>query len=137
MPNRDLDKQRQKGMHDREATQEERKHIQARRQEIEQRRKALSGSSNDAALKELIELQLEVVGLQEKIVELQLISDQQKKLFVDLKHRANGIWHDLSMHVEESQVRLETIQSFAETIQKLREDVLRQEEERGKKQRDK
>jgi hypothetical protein len=132
----ELNELRQKGMHDREGTQTERKIIQKRRLEIEQRRQTLSHSHNDAALKELLDLQLEIVKLQEHIVELQLTSDQQRELFAALKKRANGIWHDLSMQPEESQVRMETIQGFAEAIQKLHEAVQKQEEDYEKQWRD-
>ena len=103
---KELDALRQTGMHDRESTQQERKNIQKRRQEIEKRRQLLSHSSDDAALKELLNLQLEIVKLQEHIVELQLASDQQREVFTALKKRANGIWNELSMQAEESQVRL-------------------------------
>src|SRR5580704_15293320 len=99
---RELDAHRQLSLHDRERTQEERKKIERRRREIEQRRQYLSHSSSDAAVKELLELQLEIVELQEHIVDLQLISDRERELFAALKKRANGIWHDLSMHAEES-----------------------------------
>jgi hypothetical protein len=125
----ELDKQRQNSLHDREATQQERKKIQKRRQEIEQRRNALSRDSDVATLTELLDLQHEIVGLQEHIVELQLDSDQQRELFAGLKKSANGLWYDLSMLSEESQLRLESIQGFAEAIQKLHEQVQKQEED--------
>lgn len=132
----ELDDLRKKGMHDREATQIERKTIQKRRYEIEQRRQIIAHSSNDAALKELLDLQLEIINLQEHIVGLQLVSDEQREIFSTLKKRANGIWHDLSMQPEESQLRLETIQNFAEAIQKLHELVQQQEEDYEKKRRE-
>ena len=96
MPNeeedlKEFDEQRQKVNQARADTQAERKKIQQRRQEIEQRRQSLSNSSNDTALKELLDLQHEIVSLQEHIVELQLASDEQREFFADLKHRANGV----------------------------------------------
>jgi hypothetical protein len=132
---KELDELRQKSLHEREATQDERKKIERRRREIEQRRQVLSHSGNDSALKELLDLQLEIVKLQEHIVELQLESDHQREYFAALKKRANGIWHDLSMSPEESLVRLETIQGFAEAIQKLHEVLQEQEEGYDKKGR--
>jgi hypothetical protein len=68
-------------------------------------------------------------------VDLQLTSDRERELFAALKKRANGIWHDLSMRAEESQLRLETIQEFSEAIQKLHEEVQQQEEDWDKQQR--
>jgi hypothetical protein len=66
-----------------------------------------------------------------------LESDQQREYFAALKKRANGIWHDLSMRAENSQVRLETIQGFAEEIQKLHEDLQQEVEDYDKRQRGK
>jgi len=136
---KELDELRQQGMHDRENTQLERKKIEQRRQEIEQRRQTLSLSSDGAAFKELLDLQLEIIGLQEHIVELQLTSEHQREAFVALKKRANGIWHELSMYAEESQLRREAVQQFSEAIQKLHEDVQKlgedYEEHRRAKQR--
>jgi len=133
-----LDDLRQTGMHDRESTQDERKKIGKRRQEIEQRRQVLARSSgSDANATEVLDLQHEVARLQERIVELQLSSDQQREIFVVLKKRANGVWRDLSMLSEESQLRLETIQGFAEAIQTLHEEVQQQEEDYEKQRRPK
>jgi hypothetical protein len=125
---KNLAESRQKGLHDREATQEERLKIQKRRHEIEERRRTLAHGSSDAGAKELFELQHEVVELQERIVELQLVSEQQLEVLAALKRRANGLWHDLELIPEASQLRLETIQGFAEAIQKLHEEVQKQEE---------
>ena len=136
VPNpQELDELRQKGMNDRLATQRERKTIENRRREIERRRKTLARTSNDVALKELLNLQLEIVKLQEHIVQLQLVSGEQREIFSSLEKRANGIWHDLSMHAEESQVKIETIQYFAEAIQKLHEVLQKQEEDYGEERR--
>ncbi|MBA3991961.1 MAG: hypothetical protein C0469_00445 [Cyanobacteria bacterium DS2.3.42] len=132
---KELNRLRREGFHDREDTHEERNKIQIRRKEIEQRRLVLSLHENSAHIKELLALQLEVVNLQEKIVELQLVSNQQQELFTTLKASANGIWHELSMNLEESQVRREAIQAFAEAIQKLNEDVQKHKEDFEHKQR--
>jgi len=125
----EFDELRRKGMQDRLATQQERETIENRRREIERRRLTLARTSNHVALKELLNLQLEIVKLQGHIVQLQLESDEQQEIFTALKKRANGIWRDLSMHAEESQVKIETIQNYAEAIQKLHELLQKQEED--------
>jgi hypothetical protein len=131
----ELNELRQKGMHERLATQQERETIETRRREIERRRQTLARTSNWMALKELLDLQLEIVKLQEHIVQLQLVSDEQRDVFTALKKSANGIWHDLSMHAEESQVKIETIQKYAEAIQKLHELLQKQEEDYSEERR--
>jgi hypothetical protein len=132
----DLDVQRQNVRHKREATHEERRKIQARREEIETRRQTLAdGASSHAGLIELLDLQHEVVLLQQHIVELQLASDEQQEFFAGLKKRANGLWHDISLLSEESQLRLEHFQTFSEGIQMLREQVRHQQEDFASQQR--
>jgi chromosome segregation ATPase len=133
----ELDELRRKGLHDREVTQEERKKIQKRRNEIELRRHSLARSGTDDAIIELVNLQHEVVKLQEYIVELQLASEHQRAHFGELKARANGLWQDLSMLSEESQVRREAVQGYAEAIQKLHEELQKQEEDYDDKRRPK
>lgn len=131
----ELEEEREKGLEERRITQEERAIIQKRREDIEQRRKEIAANGSNAAVNELPILEDEVSKLQDRIVALHWTTQQQRDDLAELKKRANGIWHELSLFPEESQQRQENLQTIAESIQKLQEDVQHQEEQWEKRKR--